>query len=166
MLSLPCCKTLLTYFQTYCMKHSPPWDFNLSSGNQEIPHILWTPKVHYCIRQCPPTFRILSQIYVVQAPHSTTWISIFILFSNIYLIHKVISVPQDSPPKPWILLSSRISSICLAQFFFSIWSPEKYLVSSADNKAPHYVVFCTPLLPRSPHTQIFSSAPYSHTLSP
>jgi hypothetical protein len=32
--------------------------------------------------------------------------------------------------------------------FFSILSPEQYLVSSTDHYAPHYVVFSTPLSPR------------------
>jgi len=40
-----------------------------------------------------------------------------------------------------------------------------HLVSSTDHKTPRYVVFSTPLLPRSSQAQIFSSTPYSHTPS-
>ena len=40
---------LLIYLLTYSMQHSPSWEANRFSASQEIPHILWKPKVHYRI---------------------------------------------------------------------------------------------------------------------
>jgi len=53
-----------------------------SLASQEIPHILWDPKVHYRINKCPPLVLILSQIDPV---HPTSWRSILILSSHLPL---------------------------------------------------------------------------------
>ena len=59
---------LLTYLLTYSMEQRSAWEGNRFSASQEIPRILWNPKVHYYIHTCPPPVTILSQLDPVNTP--------------------------------------------------------------------------------------------------
>jgi len=63
-------KLLATYLLTYSMEQSPSWEANRFTASQEIPHILWNPKVHYRIQKCPLPVPILSQVDPVHTPTS------------------------------------------------------------------------------------------------
>jgi len=47
---------------TNYMKKSPSWPASRLSASQEIPRILWNPRVHYPFYKNPPPVHIMSQI--------------------------------------------------------------------------------------------------------
>ena len=60
----------LPYLLTYSMVQSPSWQANWFAANQEIPRILWNPKVHYRTHKPPPTVTILNQPNPIHIPTS------------------------------------------------------------------------------------------------
>jgi hypothetical protein len=70
------------------MEQSHSWEANLFAASQEIPRILWNPKVHYQIHKCPPgtcLYPEAAQSSPYPLPHHNSWRSAVILSSHLRL---------------------------------------------------------------------------------
>ena len=100
---------------TYSMEQSPSWEANWFAASQEIPRILWNPKVPHRTHKWPPPVPILSQLHPVPTTPS-----------KFLKIHLNINLPSTSWSPQWLFpsgfptntpctpLSSPIRVICPA----------------------------------------------------
>jgi hypothetical protein len=88
---------LITYLVTHSFSHlhgaigqSPSWEASRFPASQEIPRILWNPKVHYLIHNSPPPVPILSMSLF-------RCLIIHIILLTYLLTHSLTSMEQS----PW-----------------------------------------------------------------
>jgi hypothetical protein len=141
---------LMTY-----SKEQGPWEANRFSASQEITRILWNPKVHYRIHNCPTPIRILNQLVSVHA--LTSWGSVLILSSHLRLglPHQTLYTPLLSPIRATCRAHSILDFITL-----TVAGEEYRSVSSSLCSFLHYPVTSSLLGPN-----ILLSILFSNTLS-
>ena len=84
------------------------------AANQEIPRILWNPKVHYRTHKCHPPVPILSKLHLVPQPLPTSWRSILILSYHLRLGLLNGLFPSGFPSKNLVHTSPFIRATCPA----------------------------------------------------
>jgi len=144
------------------MVHSP-WKANRFSASQEIPRILWNPKVHYRIHKCRPPVRILNQIDPVHTPKSH-FLKIHLILSS----HLCLGLPSGLFPSGFPIktlytpLFSPIRATCSAHPILldfitrKILGEENRSLSSSLRSFSLLTCYLVPLRPKySPQRSIF-----------
>jgi hypothetical protein len=72
------------------MEKCPSWQANSHSASQDIPRLLWNPKVHYRVHISPPLVSVLSQVNPVHTFQPISLKTVLILPSDLR-----IDLPRD-----------------------------------------------------------------------
>jgi hypothetical protein len=122
---------LYIYLLTSSMEQNHPW-----KASQEIPHMLWNPKVNYRIHKCPLTVPLLSQFDPGRAPTSQTN-----LFRNKASFHG----KELATPRPKLKLEDHPLSV-VRDCLFNIFSANLHIGGASSIRSlrtRHAVVIVT-----------------------
>jgi hypothetical protein len=142
------------------MELSPSWEAANCATTQELPSILWNPKVHYRVHKSPALVPVLSQINPIYTIPSYLSTIHFNIVPHLRFGHPSGLFPSGFPDSilyaflfaPFVLHTLPISSSYT-------WSFYLYSEKSTSYEAPHYTVFSNLRSLHLSSVQIFSSTP-------
>jgi hypothetical protein len=118
------CGHLLTYLLT---ELSPSWEAANCAATQELPSILWNPKVHYSVNKSPPLVPILSQIDPVSFLLAFPSISYMHSTSPPFVLHALPNTGEEKkclvPCRNWITFLGCPSSNLVTTLTELSWFP-------------------------------------------
>ena len=119
---------------TNSIEHSSSWEAKISSASQEIPRILWNPKVHYRSSNIKPPVPVPSRISPVHAPYYISSRPILLLPYHLRLGLPSCLFPSHLPTKiQYALLLSPICSTYPVHLNLLDVIPKQYIVSYTDH---------------------------------
>ena len=73
------------------MEYNPSWEANRFSAGQEIPGILWNPKIHYRIHKSPPAVPIVVQF------QSISGVTVWMFCNKLRFYGEELLAPRPTP---------------------------------------------------------------------